>query len=75
MSITTMVPAAGAGMDADAICETGPGDDEPAASVAQDTGKAIDRDVFSAPGYVFDDAEAMWGQVRLDHVAKSSVTL
>lgn len=58
-----------AGMDADALCRTGPGDSELDAIVVANTNEAIDREVFSASGYVFFD-EIMWGQDRRDFVDK-----
>lgn len=62
--------AARAGMDADAIRENGPNDDKLDAIVARNTKEAIDRGVFGAPSFVFGDGEIMWGQDRLDFVAK-----
>ncbi|MEQ1649223.1 MAG: DsbA family protein [Hyphomicrobiaceae bacterium] len=36
----------------------------------KNTAEAIERGVFGAPSYVFADGEIMWGQDRLEFVAK-----
>jgi len=59
-----------AGMDADAIRADGPSDDELDEILAQNTDEAINRGVFGAPTYVFEDGEVMWGQDRLQFVAQ-----
>ena len=60
--------AARADLDAEAIRAAGPSDAELDAAIIANTNQAVDRGVFGAPSYVFDDGEIMWGQDRLDFV-------
>lgn len=62
--------AARAGLDADAVRKDGPDDKTLDDIVTQNTNEAIERGVFGAPSYVFEDGEVMWGQDRLQFVAK-----
>ena len=59
-----------AGIDADAVCASGPDDDELDATHARNTEEAVAQGVFGAPSFVFEDGEIMWGQDRIHFVAK-----
>lgn len=62
--------AARVGIDADTVRAAGPDDDELDAMVVKNTEEAVSRGVFGAPSYVFEDGEIMWGQDRVQFVAK-----
>ena len=58
------------GIDADMVRAAGPDDDELDAIVVKNTEEAVSGGVFGAPSYVFEDGEIMWGQDRVQFVAK-----
>jgi 2-hydroxychromene-2-carboxylate isomerase len=58
------------GIDADAVRAAGPDEEECDAIVMRNTEEAIAVGVFGAPSFVFEDGEIMWGQDRVQFVAK-----
>jgi carboxymethylenebutenolidase len=59
-----------AGVDVASVLAAGPGADELDAMWQANTRDAVDKGVFGAPSYRFEDGEIMWGQDRLHFVAK-----
>ena len=59
-----------AGVDVAAILAAGPSSDELDAMWDANTREAVDKGVFGAPSYRFEDGEIMWGQDRVHFVAK-----
>ena len=58
------------GVDVAAVLEAGPSPDELDAIWQANTKEAVDKGVFGAPSYRFEDGEVMWGQDRVHFVAK-----
>ena len=67
--------AARVGIDADTVRAAGPDDDELDAMVVKNTEEAVSRGVFGAPSYAFEDGEIMWGQDRVQFVAKKLASM
>ena len=59
-----------AGVDYEALTSQMPEDAELDAAWDANTADAIARGVFGAPSYVFEDGEILWGQDRLEFVAR-----
>ena len=59
-----------AGVDYEALTAHMDDDAELDDAWARNTAEAIEQGVFGAPSYVFDDGEILWGQDRLQFVAK-----
>ena len=64
-----------AGVDVAAVLETGPSADELDEMWQANTKEAVDKGVFGAPSYRFEDGEIMWGQDRVHFVAKKLAAL
>ena len=67
-----VIEAAGrrAGVDVAAVMSAAPASDDLDAMWQANTREAIDKGVFGAPSYRFEDGEIMWGQDRVHFVAK-----
>lgn len=59
-----------AGVDVAAVLDGAPSADELDAIWQANTKDAVDKGVFGAPSYRFEDGEIMWGQDRVHFVAK-----
>lgn len=64
-----------AGVDVAAVLEAAPSADELDAMWQANTKEAVDKGVFGAPSYRFEDGEIMWGQDRVHFVAKKLAEL
>ena len=64
-----------AGVDVAAVLEKAPSADELDAMWQANTKEAVDKGVFGAPSYRFEDGEIMWGQDRVHFVAKKLAEL
>lgn len=72
-----VIEAAGrrAGVDVAAVLEAGPGTDKLDEIWQDNTVEAVEKGVFGAPSYRFEDGEIMWGQDRVHFVAKKLASL
>mgnify|MGYP000527395683 CR=1 FL=1 len=77
ISDPAVLKAAGerAGVDVDAVRAAGPSDADLDAEWQRNTELAVERGVFGAPSYVFEDGEIMWGQDRVSFVEKKLAQL
>ena len=64
-----------AGLDLAAIADGAPTDAELDAIWQKNTAEAVEKGVFGAPSYRFDDGEIMWGQDRVHFVGKKLAAL
>lgn len=64
-----------AGVDVAALMEDAPSADELDAMWQANTKDAVEKGVFGAPSYRFEDGEIMWGQDRVHFVAKKLAEL
>ena len=62
-------------IDADMVRAAVPDDDELDAIVAKNAEDAVSRGVFGAPSYVFEDGEIIWGQDRMDFIARKLASM
>ena len=72
-----VIEAAGrrAGVDVTTLLEEAPPLEELDAIWQANTAEAVEKGVFGAPSYRFEDGEIMWGQDRLQFVAKKLAAL
>ena len=72
-----VIEAAGrrAGVDVATLLEEAPASEELDAIWQANTAEAVEKGVFGAPSYRFEDGEIMWGQDRLQFVAKKLAAL
>lgn len=64
-----------AGVDVAAVLAKAPAADELDAMWQANTNEAVEKGVFGAPSYRFEDGEIMWGQDRVHFVAKKLAEL
>lgn len=73
----TVIEEAGrrAGVDVAAVLAAAPSADELDAIWQANTKEAVEKGIFGAPSYRFEDGEIMWGQDRVHFVAKKLAVL
>lgn len=64
-----------AGVDVAAMIEAGPSAEKLDEMWDENTKEAVEKGVFGAPSYRFEDGEIMWGQDRVQFVAKKLAAL